>query len=208
MEAATRKLWADQDKHGGDRWRLFQAVAAAVGGRSVLYPGSFVDVAASFVWPVVTYVDVDRRAARFFTDVEGVAEIVGAHPGAPADPVISFVHGDYTEDLGLAANEFDLLVSLYAGFVSDHCTGHLKVGGHLLVNPSHGDAALASIDRRYTLSGVVLSRSGQYVVSHRELDTYLVPKKPVDLSPEAIRSRGKGVAYSRPAFAYLFRRVA
>lgn len=58
------------------------------------------------------------------------------------------------------ARPFDLLISLYAGFVSEHCTCHLRNGGLLLVNSSHGDAAMASIDDRYRLVGVVSSRAG------------------------------------------------
>jgi hypothetical protein len=49
-------------------------VAGRVEASRVLYPGSFVDVAASFVFPAVTYVDSDGRAAKFFDDVEGVDE--------------------------------------------------------------------------------------------------------------------------------------
>ena len=56
----------------------------------------------------------------------------------------------------LEAGSFDVLVSMYAGFVSEFCTWCLKVGGVLLVSPSHGDAALAALDPRYTLSGVVI----------------------------------------------------
>lgn len=60
MLPATRKLWSEQDRHEGDRHRLFAAVADAVSARTVLYPGSFVDIAPSVVWPLVTYVDTDR----------------------------------------------------------------------------------------------------------------------------------------------------
>lgn len=57
----TTTLWAKQNQHDGDRWRLFTAVGDAIGAERVLYPGSFVDVAAPFVFPSVTYVDADRR---------------------------------------------------------------------------------------------------------------------------------------------------
>ncbi len=130
------------------------------------------------------------------------------HAGAPASRSIRFLRSDYTDDLGLAPGSFDLLVSLYAGFVSEHCTDQLRVGGTLLVNPSHGDAAMASIDPRYELSGVVESSSGEYRVRTAELETYLIPKKPVELSPGLLHERGRGIAYTRSAFAYLFASVA
>ena len=207
MRPSTASLWAAQDRHPGDRRRLFRAVSAVVDATAVLYPGSFVDVSPSFVFPSVTYVDVDDRAARFFADREGVAEIIADHDGAPARPGVRFLHADYRDELGLDPESFDLLVSLYAGFVSAHCTRYLRIGGTLLVNPSHGDAALASIDPRYRLGGVVLSRSGGYRVSADDLGTYLVPKRPEQLTAEHLHRSGRGVAFTRPAFAYLFERI-
>lgn len=53
----------------------------------------------------------------------------------------------------------------YAGFISEPCTRYLRVGGDLLVTPSHGDGAMATFDPRYELSGVVVSRDGDYRVS-------------------------------------------
>lgn len=207
MCSKTAALWAEQDQHPGDRHRLFQAVAEAVEAEAVLYPGSWCDVAASFVWPSVTYVDIDRRAVEFFDDAGGVRAITAAVDGAPADPGIRFVHADYTEPLPLDADSSDLLLSLYAGPVSRHCTRYLRVGGVLLANPSHGDVALASIDPRYELSGVVVSRGGDYRVTTGHLDSHLIPKKPVEITTELIERTGRGIAYTKPAFAYLFRRM-
>lgn len=205
--ASTAALWARQDRHEGDRRRLFRAVSEAVDVRSVLYPGSYVDVAPSFVWSDVTYVDVDRRANRFFDDATGVSEIIAGQPDAPDEPHVAFLHVDYKSDLPVPDETFDLLVSLYAGPVSKYCTRYLRHGGWLLANPSHGDTALASIDDRYELVGVVLSESGAYAVGTTALDEYLIPKRPVELIAEAIEESGRGIAYTKPAFAYLFRRI-
>lgn len=206
MHERTRSLWAKQDQHQGDRWRLFQAVGDAVTATKVLYPGSYVDVAPSFVWPSVTYVDVDRRAKQFFDDREGVQEIVADQAPAAAGHEFRFIGADYQEPLDLPEEGFDLLVSLYAGFVSEHCTPYLRRGGTLLVNPSHGDTAMASIDERYELCGVVVSRSGDYKVRTDDLDSYLVPKKPVEITVEFLHQSGRGIGYAKSAFAYLFTR--
>ena len=207
MPSGTADLWAKQDAHAGDRRRLYAAVATAVDLSKVLYPGSYVDVAASFVWPSVTYVDTDRRAQRFFDDVDGVRRIIADHVGSPADPDVTFIGADYMSELALPARGFDLLVSLYAGPISLHCGHHLRIGGWLLVNSSHGDAALASIDDRFELDAVVQSRSGGYTVSRSDLDSFLVPKRPTDLTVESILASGRGIAYTKSPFAYLFRRV-
>jgi hypothetical protein len=203
----TRELWDRQNQHEGDRWRLFRAVGESVPARRVLYPGSYVDISPSLVFPSVTYVDVDRRAAAFFSDEEGVRELIHQYTHGAAEPVVEFLHADYTTDLGLEDGSFDLLVSLYAGFVSEACTDALRVGGTLLVNPSHGDAAMAAIDPRYQLCGVVTARSGDYRVRTTGLDTDLIPKKPVNLTRAVLRESGRGVAYTKPAFAYLFTKI-
>lgn len=216
MQRTTRELWTRQDQHPGDRYRLFRAVAAATHARTVLYPGSYVDLAPSFVFPAVTYADVDRRAARFFADRAGVLELIAEQrvllePAAPptthAVPRVTFLAADYTADLGLRDVSFDLLVSLYAGFVSEACTRYLRLGGTLLVNPSHGDAALASLDPRYRLTGAVVDQAGDYRITTAELETYLVPKGGRVVTRDEVRRSGRGVACTRAAFAYLFERV-
>ncbi len=204
---ATRELWERQDRHPGDRARLFRVVAKATGARTVLYPGSYVDVAASFAFEAVTYVDTDARAARFFADVEGVRELVAEQPGAPADPEITFLARDYTRALDLPDGSFDLLVSLYSGPLSEHCTRYLRPGGRFLASTSHGDVALAALDSRYRLDGVVLAGAGGYRVSSTDLDTYLVPARRTPVTREAILRSGRGVRYTRSAAAYLFTRV-
>ena len=207
MPESTIELWERQDRSVGDRRPLFDVVAEATGAASALYPGSYVDIAPSFSIPDVTYVDVDRRANRFFGDRSGVEDIVQAEVGTEARS-IAFVHADYTDALPLADEAFDLLISLYAGFISEHCTRHLRIGGTLLVNASHGDAAMASIDDRYELAGVVTSRDGVYRVSDDDLDRYLVPKRPAPITRDLLHELGRGIAYTTSPFAYLFRRVS
>ncbi len=207
MNPTTAELWSKQNQHEGDRQRLFAAVGGAVDATTVLYPGSYVDIVPSFIFDSVTYVDIDRRAPKFFADTDGVREIVAAHNG-PATGDITFIHADYTSDLELPNGHFDLLVSLYAGFVSEHCTRHLRIGGTLLVNPSHGDTAMASIDPRYELAGVVTSRDGEYQVITSGLDTYLIPKKPQSITVDVLHEAGRGIGYTKSPFAYLFTRIA
>lgn len=209
MKPATRKLWAKQNQHDGDRLRLFTAISKRVEASHVLYPGSFVDIAASFVFPAVTYVDTDRRANAFFDDTDGVAQIVADNQVSHENRTVVFVAGDYRTDLGLLEGSFDLLVSLYAGFVSEHCTRYLRPGGHLLVNPSHGDAAMAHIDDRYRLVAAITSGGPDgYRVDTRELDTYFIPKRRQPVTVERLHQLGRGIGYTKSPFAYLFERTS
>ena len=207
MKALTKELWEQQDRHKGDRLRLFSTVASVVDAHKVLYPGCFVDISPSFVFPNVTYIDLDTRVPKFFSDKAGILEIIAGHKEASSESTVTYIHGDYQLPLGLKPGYFDLLISLYAGFISEHCTEYLRIGGVLLVNPSHGDAAMASIDPRYELIGVVTSRNLDYRVSTSNLSAYLVPKKPVTVTADLLHQRGRGIAYTKSPFSYLFRRT-
>jgi hypothetical protein len=207
MSSSARRMWLEQDRNQGDRRLFFRSIAEALPVRSVLYPGSYVDIGPSFVFPSITYVDSDRRAPAFFADTQGILEIIGEQAGAPDAPEFAFVHGDYTEDLALPHASYDLLVSLYAGFVSEYCTCYLRVGGMLLVNSSHGDAAMASIDPRYRLWAAVASRKGGHRVTRAGIDSYLVPKRATNVTKELLHRTRRGIAYTKSPAAYLFERV-
>lgn len=205
MREKTKALWDKQDQHKGDRWRLFQAVSAVVPARRVLYAGSYVDVAPSFVYDDVTYADMDKRAAAFFADTDGVRQIIDDHRGN-VNGRIELLHGDY-RSLNLEAESFDLLISLYAGFISEACGHLLRIGGMLLANASHGDAALAALDPRFKLYAVINSANGRYSVTDQNLDSYMVPKKPQTITRDSLLKSCRGIAYTKSPFAYLFRRV-
>jgi hypothetical protein len=206
MSSKTLALWEKQDQHKGDRWRLFKAMSDFIPAKKVLYPGSYVDLAPSFVFDDVTYTDMDKRAAKFFEDDTGVKQIIESHEGNP-NARVKFIPGDYNA-LALKAESFDLLISLYAGFISEPCGHLLRIGGMLLVNSSHGDAALAALDARFELMGVIHCVNGEYKVDDQNLDRFMVPKKPKVMTRESILSWGRGIAYTKSPFAYLFRRIS
>jgi len=206
MNELTRRLCEEQDRHLRDRLRLFTTIGAFTGATSVLYPGSFVDVAVSFVFDSVTYVDNDRQASRFFADTAGVDEIISRHRRDARKAEWRSIPSDYRTELDLADRSVGLLVSLYAGFVSEHCTRYLRPGGWLLVNPSHGDAAMASTDSHYRLAAVINARAGRYTVTERDLGSYMIPKRPTEITVELLHETSGGIAYTRSPFAYLFQR--
>lgn len=199
----TRPLWDGYSQHPGNRQQLFEAVAEELGARTALYPGCYVDLSPSFVLDRVTYVDVDRPTRRFFADKGEVDAIIAEHRRDRSPGVWAFLAQDYTTPL--AVEPVDLLISLYAGFVSEHCTRYLRPGGLLLANTSHGDVAMASLDPRYRLVAVVTSREGRYTVKREDLEGYLTPKRAEPTRAELHATR-RGVAYRRSAFGYVFRR--
>jgi len=198
------------DRHPDDRLRLFAIIADWLPAERVLYPGSYVDIAPSVFYDDVTYVDIDRRAARFFGQKDDVNELVLAKRrslGLRAGPQsITFHPADYRQHLPIEDESVDVLVSLYAGFISEHCTRYLRSGGHLVVNPSHGDVAMAELDPAYSLAAVIISSGDDYSIDDDRLERHLVPKRGHPPTADELHASGRGIAYAESPFAYIFRK--
>jgi len=201
--ALYREHYVDKDFA---RLDLFQLLAERYGIESALYPGSFVHITPSLVYPVTTYVETDARAKAFFAD-PAIYAFIDRRKTYDREPEITFHAADYRRDLGDPEERFDLLISQYAGFVSQPCKRYLKIGGLLLVNNSHGDASMASIDDDYTLIAVVNRRRGKHRLSERNLDAYFIPKAEVEVTREYLQELGCGIGYTKSASSYIFRRV-
>ncbi|MBU1049394.1 hypothetical protein KKG90_05140 [Candidatus Bipolaricaulota bacterium] len=195
--------------YAGDKARrgLFDALAAWRTWERVLYPGSFIHVTASFLFPSVIYVDNDRNAQRFFSQMDEVRAFVEKNKVYEESPQLTFYGTSYESSLDEPERSCDLLLSLYAGFISKPCKRYLKIGGILAVNNSHGDAGLASIDSDYLFISSVQRRGDQLRVVQDNLDAYFKPKKKTDVTEELLRRLGRGVAYTKTAPLYLFERV-
>lgn len=97
MLQRTQEIWDEQDRHRGNRFRLFTAVSDAFTPTSALYPGSFADIAPSFLIDDVTYVDGDLRARQFFAD-DAVDQLI-AERSRGTTAHWRFIHGDYRRAL-------------------------------------------------------------------------------------------------------------
>ena len=128
--------------------RFLHLVQENSGCRRVLYPGSYLDFTPSLVFPEVCYVDSMKRTARHLADPE-LLKHINEHKTYPQDPVIRSYEADYETFDAEPSGSFDLLISLNAGFISQHCSHFLKPGGLLLVNNGHYDANRAYVDPAY-----------------------------------------------------------
>jgi hypothetical protein len=189
-----------------ERLDLFVLLKERYSIRSALYPGSYIHLTPSFVFPVTVYADTDKRARRFFAD-PWTRQVVEERKLYAETPTIRFHPRDFTDDLPEESGSFDLLISQWAGFVSTHCKAYLKPGGLLLANDSHGDASMASIDDDYRFIAAVALRSGKYRLIEKDLARYFVPKSDIEITPEYLSKTRRGVGYRKTAWAYLFREV-
>lgn len=201
---AYKKYYIDRNYEQVD---LFRRLKNEYGIANAIYPGSYIQVSPSFIYPTVVYIDSDKHAIRFFQS-DLLEEIVEERKEYPEDPEI-FFHGiDYTNLIDAYRSRFDLLISQYAGFISGVCKPYLRRGGYLLVNNSHGDAGMASIDRDYQLIAAVHRRKGKYRQSTSSLADYFIPKKDIKVTRELLLERKKGIGYTKTATLYLFQKVS
>lgn len=191
-----------------ERLDLFQLLAKELHILSAVYPGSFIHITPSFVFPLVAYIDSDRKAKRYFKEMTAVLEFVRLRKEYDGEPEIQFYGQDYTEPIEALDGRFDLLISQYAGFVSQHGKRYLKVGGYLLANNSHGDASMAFLDDDYKFAAVVQRRNGRHTFSTRNLNSYFIPKKPIQITKELLEKIQKGAGYTKSAAAYIFKRLS
>ncbi len=186
---------------------LFRMIKKTYGIKRAIYPGSYVHISPSFIFPDVVYIDNDKNAIKFFKSNK-LIELINERKEYNEDPKITFHGIDYKCLIAGLNRQFDLLISQYAGFISDTCKEYLKIGGLLLVNNSHGDAGLASIDEDYELISTVHKAKGKYQILHTSLDKYFIPKRKITVSKELLYKTGKGVGYIKTAPLYIFQQIS
>jgi len=199
-----RKYFSERDF---ERIELFLLINRSFEISRVLYPGSYVHISPSFIFQNVVYVDSDKKAIKFFkTDLP--IKLVEEKKAYKENPVIRFHPMDYFQDIPEKKESFDLLISQYAGFVSQACKNYLRTGGILLANNSHGDASMASLDGDFDPAGVITGSPQQPKLIVENLEDFFTPKREVDLTREMIEKRKRGIAYKKRAQNFVFRRVS
>lgn len=189
-----------------ERLDLFEIIADKFKVQRALYPGCFVHITPSFVFPDVVYVDNDKQAKQFFGKPE-IYKFIAERKVYPQEAKVSFHFADYRNGFDEPSESIDLLISQYAGFVGQQCKPYLKTGGFLLANNSHGDAGLAAIDDDYQLKAVFSVRNGKHRISEKSLDEFFVPNSQFQITKEYLERLQKGIGYKKNAGAYLFQKV-
>ncbi|MBG0788471.1 MAG: hypothetical protein H0S79_25555 [Anaerolineaceae bacterium] len=200
---AYKKNYIDQDYEQID---LFRLLRNEFNISSAIYPGSYIQISPSFIYPYVVYLDSDKDAAKFFSN-ESFKEIVRESKEYQEEPRITFHSTDYRKLINDYRSKFDLLISQYAGFISEVCKPYLRINGYLLVNNSHGDAGIAYLDEDFRFIATIHRRVGKYRLSTSSLEQYFIPYKDIPVTREILLERRKGIRYTKTATLYLFQKV-
>ena len=199
-------------KENGGRQDLlwaFRLVEENFGCRRVLYPGSYLDVTPSLVFPEVCYVDSVKGIAPALAD-PALRDYVNSHKDYEEDAVIQFHEADYRDFASEPAGSFDLLISLNAGSISLACRHFLKPDGLLLANNGHYDANRAYVDPTYRLVAALEDGSLNRESLQPGSSPYFHTARGEELTPAMVESDAKRPPSrarfrpSREADVYLF----
>ena len=173
-----------ESRHNDDLIAVFRAVRDLIGVQRVVYPGSYVHLTPSLVFPSVCYVDSVKGFGAALQS-EDLAPWLDAHKEYPEPVEFTAIETAYNRIPSSLHAGFGLMISLNAGAISQECKPLLSPGAHLLANDGHYDAARAHVDADYTLVAA-LSADGAYETSEEALRGYFVSKQGQPLTREML----------------------
>jgi hypothetical protein len=191
----------------GDRREIFKLLVDNFRTKNAIYPGSFIDISPSFYIPITVYIDSFKKTNKFFND-KSIYDFISKNRRYKNEPVIRYHNANYNSDFGEKDNNFDLLISLYAGFISQFCKKYLKKSGIFLVNNSHGDASMAYLDKDFKFIAAIYRSNQQYWLTQKNLEKYFIPKKrEIKVTRDYLNKIQRGVGYTKSASAYVFKKI-
>lgn len=190
-----------------ERAGLFKAIQEKYNCQTVLYPGSSVHITPSFFFPHVVYVDRAPAAQEFFSNGASVADYINTHKTYKRSAYFRFIAQDYTEAMPLREEEFDLLISLFAGQIAQACKKYLRKGGILLAHQHHRQAGGAVSDNEFKLLAVVQFRQNRYTFIEENLDRFVAANEKVTKTKRYLRRSNRGVEYVENETYYIYERV-
>jgi hypothetical protein len=172
-----------------------------------MYPGSYIHIAPSFYIPEVVYIDSFKKTNSFFND-ERFRDVININKIYKEEAIVRYHFADYSKKLPEKLGSFDLLISQYAGFVSQCCKKYLKREGILVANNSHNDAGMALVDESFEFIGVIYYSQKHYRLTQRNLEKYFIPKRSeVKMTKKYIKKHKKTIGYTKTASAYIFKKI-
>lgn len=189
-----------------ERTGLFQAVQEKYNCQHVLYPGSFVHITPSFFFPHVVYIDRDPKAQEFFADRDRVSAYINSRKTYKRSAYFRFIAHDYAVAMPGLDEEFDLLISFYAGGIYPACQNYLKRGGILLTNNHHHEAGEAASQGEFKLVAVVQFRKNKYAFTEGNLDKWLANKAKITRTSRYLKQSNHGVVYIENEDYYIYQR--
>jgi hypothetical protein len=150
-----------------DRSGLFETVKRKYSCQNALYPGCSIHITPSFYFQHVVYIDISEIAQDFFKNIEEVKEFINDNKTYKQSTFIQFLNRDYTKELPIRENSYDLLIALYAGEITQSCKKYVKPGGIILTNNHQNDAVEVLKDTSLFLDALIYKKGKKYVLEEK-----------------------------------------
>jgi hypothetical protein len=190
-----------------DRAGLFELIKAKYGCGTVLYPGCSVHITPSFYFQHVVYVDINETAKEFFQDNQNVLSIVNSNKKYRQSAYIQFIHGDYTKKLPLRENNYDLLLSIYAGGITEFCKKYVKPGGIIVSNNHQNDARQALKDSSVRFEALIRRKGKKYIIENDTGEKMLKILQEYSMPTENMKNSSSGMKYVDNEYYFVFRKI-
>lgn len=185
--ALYRRHYQEKDGGNSDLLSVFRKTRAAFDCRRALYPGSYLHITPSLVFPSVCYVDSLKDIDHALAD-SALLEHIDRNKYYPEESNIWCHPEDYHHLSAEPMESFDLLISLNAGFISQACKGFLMQGKLLLANDGHYDASRAYVDPDYRLIGAFEGTELELITSEAALSAFFRTTKGPYLTREMVEA--------------------
>lgn len=199
-----QKMYVDLDM---ERRGLFALIREKYQPKEVLYPGCSIHITPAFYFPHMVFVDHSPTAKTFFANLDTLHEFVSRHRNYRRTPFLQFIAQDFTQPLPVRKNQFDLLLALFAGGITQACKAYLRVGGLLLTNNHQNDAADAIRDQELAPVAIIEHQQDRYRLTYPRPGQTLELKGQASRPKRYLRPRSTGVEYIENERYYLFERT-
>lgn len=190
-----------------DRAGLFELIKDEYGCNTVLYPGCSIHITPSFYFQHVVYVDISETAKEFFQDNQNILSIVDSNKKYKQSAYIQFIHNDYTKELPVRENNYDLMLSIYAGGITKSCKKYIKPGGIIVSNNHHNDAQEAMEDSSLILKALIRRKGRKYQIEEKTEEMLLRTLKAHTMPLKNMRSSSYGMEYVDNECYFVLRKI-
>ena len=190
-----------------ERAGLFELIKDEYGCSTVLYPGCSIHITPSFYFQHVVYVDINETAKEFFQEKENVLSLVNSNKKYKQSAYIQFIHSDYTKKLPVRENNYDLLLSIYAGDITKSCKQYVKHGGIIVSNNHQNDAQQALKDPSIKLEAVIRRKGKKYHIENGTDEKMLKALEGHNMSLKSMKNSNSGMEYVDNEYYFVFRKI-
>ncbi len=190
-----------------ERAGLFELIKAEYGCNTVLYPGCSIHITPSFYFQHVVYVDISELAKEFFQDDQNILSIINSNKKYKQSAYIQFIHSDYTKKLSVRENNFDLLLSIYAGGITESCKKYIKPGGIIVSNNHHNDAQQALKDSSFRLEALIRRKGKKYHMENGTGEEMFKVLQEHSMPLRYMKNSSSGMKYVDNEYYFVFRKI-